>query len=396
MDDTTFLGFAKEDIKNAYSTVFENTWPLWLGGVFMGILVLMVFLWNFPWGVTGGYRNWIEWLGYVVKIKGEAPSLSPLLHPVSAGNAGIIIGAIGSALMSRQFKWQVASGREYLKGIIGGTLMGTGVAMTGGCLGGAFYSGIGVFSLGGFTMVIGVMIGAYLGLRLVLWEVESLPPSKQRIAKEKKGGFDWKKIHPAMGVAVFALAIAIMYVYSYFDEAKIGGLCLLGVIMGLVMHRSRFCFVRVFRCPLMTGDAEMVKTACLSLTIYALGSAVIKWSYLQPDTMGVYHPVGLGTIGGGILFGTGMILLGSCASSALWRMGEGNTKIIVGLFAFSIANSVARTFFLEWDLYAYFGPSIFIPEVLSWHVTLPLYALFFVGWALLANWNEESEKFVIF
>ncbi|VEN73408.1 conserved membrane hypothetical protein [Candidatus Desulfarcum epimagneticum] len=396
MEETSFLGFAKEDIKRLYSHVFENNWPFWLGGIFMAILVLMIFLWNFPWGVTGGYRNWIEWIGYGVKIKQDVPDLSPLLHPVSASNGGIILGAIVSALLSRQFKWQIASGREYLKGIIGGSLMGVGVSMTGGCLGGAFYSGIGVLSLGGFTMIIGVMIGAFFGLKLVLWEVESLPAPKQRPQPEKSEGFDWKKVHPGMGIALFFIMIGVIYVYSYFDQAKIGGLLLLGLLIGIVMHRTRFCFVRVFRCPLMTGDGEMVKTACLSLAIYALGSSVIKWAYMQPDTMGVYQPVGLGTIGGGILFGTGMILLGSCASSALWRMGEGNTKIIVGLFCFSIANAVSRSLFMKWDIYSYFGPNIFIPELISWHVTLPLYALFFIGWALLANWNEETEKFVIF
>ena len=75
-----------------------------------------------------------------------------------------------------------------------------------------------------------------------------------------------------------------------------------GLVIGLVMHRSRFCFVRAFRDPLMTGDAEMVKVVSLSLMIYGLGSAVIKWNYIQPDTMGVFHPFWIGSLLGGSHF----------------------------------------------------------------------------------------------
>ncbi len=396
MEETGFWGFVKEDIKKGYSLIFENTWPLWLGGIFMAILVLLFFLWNFPWGVTGGYLNWIEWLGYITNIKEKAPAIKPWLHPISVSNAGMLLGALGSALLGKQFKWQISSAREYLKGIIGGTLLGIGISMAGGCIGGAFYSGVGAFSMGAFTMMIGLIGGAYIGLKIVLWEINNLAPPKTQTTKKESDGFDWKKIQPILGILIFAAAILIFYVYSGQKQVITGGICFIGVLIGLVMHRSRFCFVRVFRCPLMTGDAEMVKTVCLSLLIYAAGAAVIKWSYLQPDTMGVSHPVGLGTLLGGFIFGIGMILMGSCGSSALWRIGEGNTKVMLGIFCLSVSFSVSRHLLTKFDLYPLLGKAYLVPNVLGWGLTLPLYAMFFLVWVLVANWNEETEKFVIF
>jgi hypothetical protein len=34
--------------------------------------------------------------------------------------------------------------------------------------------------------------------------------------------------------------------------------------------------------------------------------------------------------------------------------------------------------------------------VFTWELTVPLFILFFVLWAFVAIWNEESETFVIF
>ncbi len=162
------------------------------------------------------------------------------------------------------------------------------------------------------------------------------------------------------------------------------------------MHRTRFCFVRAFRDPLMTGDSSMVKVLFTSLTIYAFGSAVIKWGYLQPDTMGVYHPFWIGSLVGGIFFGIGMVVGGSCASSALWRIGEGNTKIMIAVLCFCITNPVVYILIRRLDLVEMLGKGVYVPDVFTWYLTIPMYVLFFLLIVYIAIWNEKSEKFVIF
>jgi uncharacterized membrane protein YedE/YeeE len=256
-----------------------------------------------------------------------------------------------------------------------------------------------MFSMGGFAMMFGLGVGAYLGLRLLIWEMNHLPAtqaapaSSSEVNKAKK--MDWQKVKPYLGGLILLLGIIAFYVYASFDIAPTGGLLFFGLLIGVVMHRSRFCFVRAFRDPFMTGEAEMVKAVAVSLMIYGLGSAVIKWNFLQPDTMGVYHPFWMGSLLGGLIFGVGMLLAGGCASGTLWRAGEGNTKLMVTLVAFSLANSAVLGAMKTVDLVSQLGQGVFVPKVFSWQITLPLFVTFLLFWALVAIWNEKTEKFVV-
>jgi uncharacterized membrane protein YedE/YeeE len=140
----------------------------------------------------------------------------------------------------------------------------------------------------------------------------------------------------------------------------------------------------------------MVRAVAISLMIYGLGSAVIKWSFIQPDTMGVYHPFWLGSMLGGLIFGVGMLLAGGCASGTLWRVGEGHTKLMVALVSFSLTNSAALAVLRRVDLSSKLGEGIFIPKVFTWEFTLPLFVAFLLFWSFMAIWNEKTEKFVVF
>ena len=59
-------------------------------------------------------------------------------------------------------------------------------------------------------------------------------------------------------------------------------------------------------------------------------------------------------------------------------------------------NSLLAAFLKSLDLYDKMGEGVFIPDSLTWYVTVPAFLVFFVFWAFVAIWNEKSEKFVIF
>jgi len=388
----------KTEIRNYYSAVFEQEWPAWLAGILIAIIALMVFLWQSPWGIAAGYHNWGDWFYYLTGAFDERP-LNSWLHPVSLSDAGILIGAFASALMARQFKIRPAPKLEYAKGLVGGILMGSGAAMAKGCNVGGFFSAVAMMSAGGFAMMIGLGAGAWVGLRYLLWEMEHLP-SRAVYSKPKNEttskAVDWLKIQPYLGGLVAIGVIVVFYVYAFFDKTQLGGWLFFGFLIGLVMHRSRFCFVRAFRDPFMTGEAKMVKAVAISIIIYFAGASVIKWAYLQEPAMGVYHPFVLGCSIGGFIFGIGMLLAGGCASSTLWRVGEGQTKLMVTLVTFTLANSLTSKFLLVSGLGEKLGKDIFLPDVLTWQITVPLVLAFFLAWVLVAMWNEETEKFVVF
>jgi uncharacterized membrane protein YedE/YeeE len=388
----TFWSSLKEETRSSYTAIFEKEWPKWLAGILLAIVALLLFLWHSPWGVANGYKNWGDWVFYLAGAADERP-VSPLLHPVSLTNIGLLLGALVSALMSRQFKVRRAPLLEYLKGLVAGILMGTGAVLAAGCNVGGFYSALGMLDTSGAAMMAGMLIGSLIGLRYLLWEMEHMP---QRTIAEKPPRSGFVKVQPILGGAIIVLIVLTFYLYGALDKTELGGLIFFGFLIGLIMHRSRFCFVRAFRCPFMTGDAEMVKVVAMSLVIYAMGSAVIKWSWVQDPAMGVMHHFWFGSFVGGIVFGVGMLIAGGCATSTLWRMGEGHLKLLVTMVSFAVTISLVTTVLKSRGLYEKLGQGQFLPDVLTWHLTVPLFVLMCVLWAVVAIWNEKSEKFVIF
>ena len=392
MASTAFWSSLKEEARRNYIAIFEQEWPTWLAGIFLALVALLIFLWKGPWGVAAGYRNLGDWIFYAAGVGGERPP-SMWLHPIALTSFGLIIGALVSALMSRQFKVHRAPPLEYVKSLIGGIFMGAGAVLAAGCNVGGFYTASAMLDMGGLAMMAGLIAGAWIGLRYLLWEMEHVP---QKGVEQHPPGDRWLGAQPYLGGIFLILVIAAFYAYSVIDQTELGGLLFFGSLIGLIMHRSRFCFVRAFRCPFMTGDAEMVKIVAMSLMIYGMGTAVIKWAWIQEPSMGVNHNFWIGSLLGGVIFGIGMLLAGGCASSTLWRIGEGQTKMVVTLFAFAVTNSLLATILKNLDLYDKMGQGLFIPDTLSWYVTVPSFLVFFVFWAFVAIWNEKSEKFVIF
>ena len=388
----------KTEMRDNYSAVFEQEWPAWLAGMLIAIIALMIFLWQSPWGIAAGYHNWGDWFYYLIGAFDERP-LNSWLHPVALSDAGILIGSFVSALMARQFKIHKAPKLEYAKGLVGGILMGSGAAVAKGCNVGGFFSAVAMLSAGGFAMMIGLGVGAWVGLRYLLWEMEHFP--NQAVYSKPKNEtepnvFDWLEIQLYLGGLVSIGVIVVFYVYAFVDKTQLGGGFFFGFLIGLVMHRSRFCFVRAFRDPFMTSEAKMVKAVVGSIVIYFAGSSVIKWPYLQEPTVGVYHPFILGSLIGGFIFGIGMLLAGGCASGTLWRVGEGQTKLMVTLVTFTLANSLTSKFLLVSGLNGKLGQDIFLPDILTWQITVPLILIFFLAWVLVTMWNEKTEKFVVF
>ncbi len=399
MSEETFFGSIREDSRKNYVTLFETEWPLWVGGLLLAFISIMMILWARPWGVAAGIRNWGDWFFYLVSLRSVQPT-SPLLHTTSVMNIGLLAGALASSLLGRQFAIRFAPGREYVKGLAGGILMGIGATLARGCNVGGFYSAIGQLSLGGFAMMIGLMIGAYIGYRYWLWEMAHLPAKKFKIAppsdKKRKPKIDWSKVQPILGVIVVVMVLAANQIYFNLHYSKIGGLILFGLLIGFVMHRSRFCFVRAFRCPFMTGDSDMIKVVAMSLFIYAFGTIIIKWQGFRPEMIGVYQPFWFGSLIGGLIFGIGMVIAGGCGSGTLWRAGEGHTKLWVALAGFALSQSLFHSFLKKIDIMDKLGQALFMPDVFTWQFTMPVLGIILLAWVVVAAWNEKTEKFVTF
>lgn len=384
-------------VRQGWNTVFIKPWPIMTGGILVGILSVVTFAWDRPWGVVGGLRNWADWLFYGLGLYDERP-FSALISTNSILTLGLMAGALAASLMSGQFAFRKPPLLEGIKAIIGGILLGTGAALAGGCNVGGFFTAISALSLSGFAMMAGLMLGAWVGLKYLYWEMEnvSFGSGQTSIPTMKKTRINWRKVQPWLGAAIIVLAFLASEVYSFYGYIFVGGLLLCGLGFGFVLHRSRLCFARCFREPFMTGDSEVARAVIVSILISMLGFATLKWVGLRLESTYVTPNFGLGALLGGFIFGVGMLVTGGCGSGTAWRAVEGQVKLIIALLFFALSNSLVRAGLdASESLQRLVGFEVFIPDILGYQGTLLAVGAFMVLWYLLVTWNEQTERFVV-
>jgi uncharacterized membrane protein YedE/YeeE len=382
---------------NGYQKIFDENWPMWLGGILIGLMSVITFAWARPWGVAGGLRNWGDWFFSLIGVYHYKPE-SPLISTNSILTLGLLWGAFGSALLSKQFAIRKAPPLELSKGIIGGIFMGIGSAMAGGCNVGGFFSAVSALSASGLAMMIGLLVGAYLGLRYLYWELEHLPsgPAGNRAVSKEEKGVDWLRVEPYLGAAVFLAAIVCTWIYSKQAYTRVGGLLLCGIAFGCIIQRTRFCFVRGFREPFMTGESQVPRAIAIAIIISVLGFAALKWSGLRGENVYVPQAFWFGGLVGGVIFGIGMVVAGGCGSGSVWRAGEGHVKLMLAVIFFAMSTSLFKTWInSSAALNSLMGYRVFMPNFLTYKWSLILVIGVMLAFYIITAWNEETEKFVV-
>jgi hypothetical protein len=168
---------------------------------------------------------------------------------------------------------------------------------------------------------------------------------------------------------------------------------LFGAAFGVVFQRSRFCLVRAFREPFMTGEASHTRAAALALVLSTLGFAILKYTDAKDRGEWVFAAAGVGALLGGTLFGIGMTLAGGCGAGSIWRAGEGQVKLWAALGCFAVGASLMRLALTQSGTGAKLGIAVFLPSVLGWGGAIVLVVAVMAAWALAATWNEDARKF---
>ena len=388
--------FLSVKLKEGYRLLFRQQWPDMVGGVLLGLLSILIVAWSRPWGIVGGIRNWADWVFYGIGLIKEAPE-HPLLFSSSIMDIGLLLGAFAAALLASEFALRTAPRLEIAKGFCGGILMGVGSSLAMGCNVGAFYTTLINLSANSFAMMAGLIAGAYIGLRYLLWELEKFPAAPVATVKPRENAntFDWKAAQPYAGGAILVGLLIAAYIYNRYDYTVIGGLLLFGALFGIVLQRCRFCFVRAFRDPFMTGEASVAKAVVVSILIGTVGVAIFKWNGFRPASLYVVPTFGWGSLFGGMVFGIGMVIAGGCGSGTLWRVAEGHLKLWTALLSFALTNSLMNVLLESTGLKSKLGVSVFLPSVLGWQGALLTVALVLFLWYLILSWNEETNKFTV-
>lgn len=385
----------REAWRIGYDALFGKQWPIWVGGILFGMINVFMFAFERPWSSANGIRNWGNWFFNSLEVT-DITIISPHLFSTSLLNFGIIGGAFASALLAKQFQIRMAPTRELIKGLLGGTLMGIGSALSFGCNIGGFFSATSALSLAGPAMMIGLIVGSFLGLKLLVWEITYLSPAVlKKSASSSQGDSKPSSQQPLAGFIIILIALGLVFTYDHFDYSTRGGFLLFGLIIGILMQRTRFCFVRAFRDPFMTGESEATRAVAMAVIIGAIGFSILKWTDLKDWDVFVSPGFWTGSLLGGAIFGVGMSLSGGCGTSSLWRAGEGQIKLWFSLVAFALSGSLFRNWLDQSGWLQKIGEPVFLPDFMSWSMALVIVVLIMALWYIIAVWNDVHKKFVV-
>jgi uncharacterized protein len=376
-----------------YAAIFGRPWPVWGAAVLVATINVFLFAFDRPWTASDGLRNWGDWLLTGLGLAHRPDLIAPWLYSGSLLNLGVLLGGLTAALLSREFAIRIPPGGELVKGGGGGVLMGVGAMLAFGCNIGGFFSAVSALSLAGFAMMLGLGVGAFLGLRYLLWEMAHHPDwSSGRGRTWARAGRDASR-QPVLGALLLAALVAAPFAYAAAGHAQRGLFLLFGAAFGVIFQRSRFCLVRAFREPFMTGDAEHTRAAALALVLSTLGFAILKFTDLKDRGDWVFAAAGVGGLLGGTLFGIGMTVAGGCGAGSIWRAGEGQVKLWAAVLCFALGASLARL--ALGGALGKLGAAVFLPAAIGWGAAVLVVIAIAAAWALAATWNEDTRKFTV-
>jgi uncharacterized membrane protein YedE/YeeE len=148
---------------------------------------------------------------------------------------------------------------------------------------------------------------------------------------------------------------------------------LIGISLGLLLERGRFCFFCIFRDGIEDKNTTPFLSVLVAIATGSVGYALIFGQFL-PDTSTdrlppVAHigPVSWVLVVAAFAFGIGMSLSGACISGHLYRLGQGYLRAIPALFGTLIGFVLA---FLSWN-WLYLNaisdaPTIWLPHYVGY------------------------------
>ncbi|MCL5038837.1 MAG: YeeE/YedE family protein [Firmicutes bacterium] len=197
-----------------------------------------------------------------------------------------------------------------------------------------------------------------------------------------------RQLLPLLVALAQSLGLALLYLGH---SPKKMVVWLFGLALGFALERSRFCFAAGFRDPFITRSTSLARGIIAGLLVATAGFAVYHLIY-PASRIGV-EPAGPATAVGGLLFGTGMVLAGGCASGTMMRVGEGMLLQWISFLAL-VAGTVLGAYHYQWwwNHFISGSPRIYWPDLLGFGPAV-LFQLLFLGGLYLFLLRQERRHF---
>ncbi|PAF53913.1 hypothetical protein BKH42_04050 [Helicobacter sp. 13S00482-2] len=391
-----------EYFKQTYLVKFWNPLPAIIA---LGILSTYYFgLSGSLWAVTGEFTRWgghlLQLLGVDISRFGyykiQNMNGTPLTRNDGIMVIGMFLGCLIASLWANNFKLRFPqSSIRVAQALIGGIISGFGARLAMGCNLANFFTGIPYFSVHTWVFTICMIVGIYLGSKVVklpcfLPKAQPFKVNSQKsiIVSQKRG-----KILFLLGCVIFLLSVLWIVYLTYTSPVPknktmpILGMALgFGISFGFIVARAQICFTSAFRDLFIMGRSQMAKALIIGMAISSIG----VFSYVMLGNGLKISWVGPNTVLGGLLFGFGIVLAGGCECGWMYRAVEGQVHYwIVGIG--NIIGTMLLAF--SWDYYgetlATSWPKINLLQVFGNYGGLMVnYALLFLSF-LIVIWLQK-------
>lgn len=149
-----------------------------------------------------------------------------------------------------------------------------------------------------------------------------------------------------------------------------------GVALGVVMQRGRFCVTGMLRDVFLQKQGRGLVAFFIVVAVHAIGlAALTSLGVISPEYR-TFAPIAVAV--GGFIFGLAIILAGGCASGTWYRSGEGLVGSWFALLFYGLSASAMKSGFLsgfndklkEWDTGWTTLPQTF--GISAWWFAIPL------------------------
>ena len=114
----------------------------------------------------------------------------------------------------------------------------------------------------------------------------------------------------------------------------------LGVILGFVMQRGRFCVTGMIRDIFAQKSWRGFNALLIVIAVHAVGLAALGTAGVIDAQADTFAP--LAVVVGGLVFGMGIILAGGCASGTWYRSGEGLVGSWIALVMYAVSAAAMK------------------------------------------------------
>ena len=147
-----------------------------------------------------------------------------------------------------------------------------------------------------------------------------------------------EKIRTAISFAVIAALLLTAFILSSNTSNATAPISLLiGISLGLLLERGRFCFFCIFRDGIEDKNTTPFLSVLVAIATGSVGYALIFGQFLPDTTTDRLPPAAhIGPVSwvlalSAFTFGIGMALSGACISGHLYRLGQGYLRAIPAL-----------------------------------------------------------------